>query len=83
MRLPRDLSGDDLVKALGRFGYIVTRRSGSHMRVTILRGGEHHVTIPRHDALRNGTLAGILSDVANEFESSREDIAGQLFDERN
>ncbi|KAM3103209.1 type II toxin-antitoxin system HicA family toxin [Phormidesmis sp. 146-12] len=30
MRLPRDLSGDDLVKSLTKFGYVVTRQTGSH-----------------------------------------------------
>ena len=30
MKLPRDLSGADLVKALGRIGYRVTRQTGSH-----------------------------------------------------
>jgi predicted RNA binding protein YcfA (HicA-like mRNA interferase family) len=34
MRLPRDLSGSDLVKALGRLGYRVTRQSGSHIRLS-------------------------------------------------
>jgi len=52
------------------------------MRVTTRQRGEHHITVPRHDALRVGTLAGILADVAAHVESSREDIARQLFDER-
>jgi predicted RNA binding protein YcfA (HicA-like mRNA interferase family) len=34
VRLPRDLSGRDLARALGRYGYAVTRESGSHMRLT-------------------------------------------------
>ena len=29
-RLPRDVSGPDLVKLLETFGYVVTRRKGSH-----------------------------------------------------
>ena len=29
MRLPRDLSGADLVKRLERFGYSITRQTGS------------------------------------------------------
>jgi hypothetical protein len=32
--------------------------------------GEHHVTIPRHDPLKVGTLAGILGDVAAWLEIS-------------
>lgn len=34
MRLPRDLSGDALIKKLKRLGYAPTRTSGSHVRLT-------------------------------------------------
>ena len=34
MRLPRDLSGQELARALRRLGYEVTRQRGSHIRVT-------------------------------------------------
>ena len=64
MKLPRDASGDQLAHALQHFGYGVSHQTGSHLRLTTQRGGEHHVTIPRHGALRVGTLAGILGDVA-------------------
>ena len=60
MKLPRDMSGAGLAKALKILGYQVTRQAGSHMRLTTIEGGEHHVTIPRHDPLRVGTLAAIL-----------------------
>lgn len=46
MRLPRDISGDRLTKALKMFGYSVTRQTGSHMRLTTLERGEHHITVP-------------------------------------
>ena len=79
MRLPRDLSGDDLAKALRAFGYQVTRQTGSHLRLTTSERGEHHVTIPRHQPLRVGTLAAILADVADHFELSREELVARLF----
>ena len=34
MKLPRDLSGDNLAKALCKLGYQVTRQTGSHLRLT-------------------------------------------------
>lgn len=34
MKLPRDLSGSELAKALGRVGYRIVRQSGSHLRLT-------------------------------------------------
>jgi predicted RNA binding protein YcfA (HicA-like mRNA interferase family) len=45
MRLPRDLDGVDLVKALRSCGYELTRQTGSHMRLTASVNGEHHVTV--------------------------------------
>jgi predicted RNA binding protein YcfA (HicA-like mRNA interferase family) len=64
MRLPRDISGNQLGRELGKLGYCQTRQKGSHMRFTTQRNGEHHIAIPDHDALRIGTLQGILRDVA-------------------
>lgn len=48
MKLPRDLSGAQLVKALAVLGYRVTRQSGSHVRLTCEQPSQHHVTIPNH-----------------------------------
>jgi predicted RNA binding protein YcfA (HicA-like mRNA interferase family) len=79
LRLPRDVSGDDLAKALADLGYRVTRQTGSHLRLTTLERGEHHVTIPHHAALRVGTLAGVLADVAQHFGLSREALVERLF----
>ena len=79
MKLPRDLSAADLIKALAAFGYAVTRRKGSHIRLTTQQQGEHHVTIPDHDPLRIGTLSSILRDVAEHFGISREELGRQLF----
>jgi predicted RNA binding protein YcfA (HicA-like mRNA interferase family) len=79
MRLPRDVSGRDLARVLARVGYATTRQSGSHMRLTTTLGGEHHVTIPDHQALRVGTLAGILDDVASHLGRSREAVLAELF----
>ena len=56
MRLPRDVSGDDLAKALAELGYRVTRETGSHRRLTTLEHGEHHITIPRHESLREALV---------------------------
>ena len=82
MRLPRDLSGVDLASALRTFGYAITRQTGSHLRLTTQEGGEHHVTIPRHTPLRIGTVAAILTEVAEHFGMSRDAIAKQLFGKR-
>ena len=79
MKLPRDLAGTDLAHALRVLGYRLTRQTGSHLRLTTTEEGEHHVTIPRHAALRVGTLAGILADVASHFGMSRDELIAKLF----
>lgn len=80
MKLPRDLSGEDLSKALKLFGYTVTHETGSHMRLTTQRNGEHHVTIPAHNPIKTGTLSSILRDVAAHHMITREELWKQLFD---
>jgi predicted RNA binding protein YcfA (HicA-like mRNA interferase family) len=42
MKLPRDVDGQQLVKALRVLGYEVTRQRGSHIRITTTVDGEHH-----------------------------------------
>lgn len=60
MRLPRNLSGMELAALLRRrYGYNLTRQTGSHMRLTsTYLGYEHHVSVPCHNPLKLGTLAG-------------------------
>jgi len=79
MKLPRDVSGNDLARALSRVGYRVTRQTGSHLRLTHDVLDQHHVTIPAHQSLRVGTLAAILGEVASHLEISRDDLLERLF----
>jgi len=80
LKLPRDLSGEDLARALRRYGYELTRQTGSHMRLTSKRKGtEHHVTIPAHARLKIGTLSQILGDVAAYLDLTREQLLEDLF----
>jgi predicted RNA binding protein YcfA (HicA-like mRNA interferase family) len=79
MRVPRDLTGKELIKALGKLGYEVTRQSGSHIRLTTSLKGTHHITIPDHRPIKVGTLAGILGDVAAHHQLTREELLALLF----
>ena len=80
MRLPRDVSGDELSRRLRSYGYKPTRQTGSHLRLTSMsQGSEHHVKGPRHDALRVGTLSAILADVASYLGVERDELMRQLF----
>lgn len=79
MKLPRDVSGREFAKAVGVLGYQVTRQTGSHIRLTTTRNGEHHITIPAHDPLKVGTLAAILGNIAAHREISRDEVTKTIF----
>jgi predicted RNA binding protein YcfA (HicA-like mRNA interferase family) len=64
MKLPRGVSGDRLIRALGRVGYVQIRQKGSHIRMRHEGPPVHLITVPLHDSLKTGTLQSILSDVA-------------------
>ncbi len=57
MKLPRDISGTEAVRALRRLGFSSTRQTGSHVR---LARGDLRVTVPMHRNLVAGTLQSIL-----------------------
>jgi predicted RNA binding protein YcfA (HicA-like mRNA interferase family) len=80
MKLPRDLSAEDLVQKLKHLGYGVTRHTGSHIRLTTTQQGEHHITIPKHTPLRVGTLSAILADIGEHFSMSRDECLHKLFE---
>jgi predicted RNA binding protein YcfA (HicA-like mRNA interferase family) len=80
LKLPRDLSGLHLAQLLRRHGYEITRQTGSHLRLNSrIKGAEHHITIPAHEALKVGTLSAILADVAAYLEISRNALTEGLF----
>ncbi len=80
MRLPRDLSGHELIRLLRRYGYEPTRQVGSHIRLqSVFRGRPHRITIPDHSSLRLGTLNAILADVAEYLEIERSQLQQDLF----
>ncbi|MGB9500346.1 MAG: type II toxin-antitoxin system HicA family toxin [Dissulfuribacterales bacterium] len=74
MKMPRDISGEELVKLLSKYGYHVTRQTGSHIRLTTGKNGEHHITIPKNKPLKIGTLSNILNDVSKHLNISKEKI---------
>ena len=80
MKLPRDISGVELGNALRKFGYEITRQTGSHIRLTTSFMGEHHVTIPAHDPLKIGTLNAVLRDVGAHVGLEREPLLKALFE---
>lgn len=80
MKLPRDIDARQLIKALARLGYSVTRQTGSHIRLTCPGPQTHSVTVPDHSPLKVGTLHAILADIALHHRIDKAVLVRQLFD---
>ncbi len=78
MKLPRNTSGADLVKALRVCRLRDNKANRYHIRLTTSENGTHHVTIPNHNPLRVGTFAAILDDIANHFKISRSELLSKI-----
>ena len=57
MMLPRDVTGDQAVRALRRLGFTEVRQTGSHC---ILRKEKRTVVVPQHRPIKPGTLKGLI-----------------------
>ena len=53
------LSWREVVKALGKIGFVVARQRGSHI---ILVKDEHAIPVPRHDQIKRGLLLEIIAE---------------------
>ena len=79
MKLPRDLSGADLVQALCKhYGYRRLHQEGSHIILETDTPSQHRISIPNHNPLRVGTLNAILRAVARVQGVEKEDILQRL-----
>lgn len=78
MRIPRDVDGPELIKALRILGYAVTRQKGSHIRITTQADGENHEVIPYHRPIKMGTLSGILKRIATHHGLTMDELLEKL-----
>ena len=79
MKLPRDLSGAELVKVLcRRYGRVRLHQEGSHIILQTERPVHHRISVPDHSPLRLGTLNAILNAVARAQGISKDDILEKL-----
>lgn len=59
------ISGKEVIKALGKIGFQVSRQKGSHIRIIRIQDDvKQLVTVPNHKIIRKGTLLnGILKAI--------------------
>ena len=75
MKLPRDLSGAELIKLLCKHpGYLRVNQEGSHVILETEAPRHHRLAVPDHNPLRIGTLNAILRAVAEVKGLSKEEI---------
>ncbi len=79
MKLPRDLSGAELVKVLSRrYGYARVHQEWSHIVLQTERPVHHRISVPDHSPLRLGTLNAILNAVSRAQGVSKDVILQKL-----
>jgi predicted RNA binding protein YcfA (HicA-like mRNA interferase family) len=78
VKIPRDCDGAELARALRWLGYEMQRQTGSHMRLTTQKGGEHHLSVPNHRPLKVGMLHALLKDVAAHHGCSVEELLKEI-----
>jgi len=79
MKIPRDISGKELAGLLEKFGYEISRQTGSHLRLSKSSPPEHHITIPDHTSLKIGTLNNILNSLATHLKIEKKALIEKLF----
>jgi len=60
-KLPRDVSGQEVIKALRKLGYYPVRQKGSH--VILVGPSGKMITVPLHKSLKTGLIRAILREV--------------------
>jgi predicted RNA binding protein YcfA (HicA-like mRNA interferase family) len=71
VKLPRDVSGAEAVKALRRLGFVVVRQQGSHIR---MQKASARVTLPNHPSIAPKTLQSILRQAQISIEEFIEQL---------
>ena len=79
MKVPRDLSGTQLVKVLCRdWGYRVVHQEGSHIILQTDTPLHQRLSVPNHSPLRVGTLNSIVRAVSLHKRIERQQLLDAL-----
>ena len=79
MKLPRDLSGAEVIDGLcRRWGYFRVHQVGSHVNLETDQPRRQRIVVPNHKAIRVGTLNKILREVAEHKGVTREEVLARL-----
>jgi len=80
-KIPRNITGRELIKLLSRYDYRISRERGSHIRISSnFMGSDHNLTIPDHRPIKIGTLNNILKDISDYLKISKQALVEKLFE---
>jgi predicted RNA binding protein YcfA (HicA-like mRNA interferase family) len=65
VKLPRDVSGSEAVRALKRLGFVFDDQRGSHIRMS---KGSIRITVPNHNPILPKTLQSMLRQAGVSLE---------------
>ena len=79
MRLPRDVSGDRVIRHLCRtWGYEQVSQVGSHVILVSEAPRHHRIPVPRHGALGTGLFKKIIGEVCKAKGISQDEFLEEL-----
>ena len=79
MKVPRDLSGSQLIKVLCRdWDYRQVNQEGSHVILQTATPGHQRLSVPNHNPLRVGTLNSVVRAVAAHKGVDRQAVLDSL-----
>lgn len=79
MKIPRDLSGREIVKARCKdWDYRQVHQEGSHMTLETRTPSRQRVVVPDHDCVRIGTLNSILRQVSAHKGVGKQEVLASL-----
>jgi len=79
MRLPRDVSGDRIIKHLCKnWSYRRVNQVGSHVILVTDTPRHHRIPIPRHDPLGIGIFKKILNEVCEAKNITEDELLREL-----
>jgi predicted RNA binding protein YcfA (HicA-like mRNA interferase family) len=79
MKMPRDVSGADLISVLcTHFAYKQVHQVGSHVILQTEEPIHHRIAVPAHNPVRIGTLSSILRAVADAKRIDKKEILRRL-----
>jgi len=78
VKLPRNVTGRQLAKALETLGYAATRQRGSHTSIWSPKSRRAPPHLPDHRPIKPGLLNRLLKDVAEHHGMSRDELIEKL-----